>query len=96
VDIAYAIRRVLGVVAERSGELVLRFGRNTLNIRSGADPGSKPVCDRFGLLIRNYDHARVKQELTRRGLNPQEISKHGWRIADPAGFPVDVSGSPAV
>jgi hypothetical protein len=81
------------VVAERRDELVLRFGKNTLNICSGVDPGGKPICDRFGLLIQNYNHASVGNELKRRGLNPRELSKQRWSIADPGGFPVDVWGS---
>jgi catechol 2,3-dioxygenase-like lactoylglutathione lyase family enzyme len=80
------------VVSDKPDELVLRFGQNTLNIRSGQGPDGKPICDTFGLLIANYDHAKVKAELDRRGLSPKEVSRSAWGITDPAGYPIEIAG----
>ena len=80
------------VVSDTPDELVLRFGQNTLNIRNGQGADGKPVCDSFGFLIANYDHAKVKAELDRRGLNPKEVSNTAWGITDPAGYPIEIAG----
>jgi len=71
---------------------VLQFGQNRLNIRTGQGPDGKPICDTFGLAVANYNHAKTKEELERRGLQPKEMSKTAWGIADPAGFPIEVGG----
>ena len=80
------------VVFDKPEECVLRFGQNTLNLRKGAGADGKPYVARFGYLVENYDHAKVKAELDRRGLNPKEVSKTAWGINDPDGFPIEVAG----
>ena len=83
------------VVSDKPDETALRFGQNTLNIRTGQGADGKPVCDSFGFLVANYDHAKVKAELDRRGLNPKEVSKTAWGITDPAGYPIQIAGKPS-
>ena len=85
---------VLGmkVVSEDTSEVALRFGQNTLNLRKATRPDNKSSVERFGYLVENYDHAKVKAELNRRGLNPQQASKMAWSIKDPNGFPIEVAG----
>ena len=58
----------------------------------GRRGGRQPVRRRFGYLVENYDHAKVKAELDRRGLNPLEASKRRGGINDPDGFPIEVAG----
>ena len=78
------------VLSEDANEVVLGFGQNTLNLRTAT--GDKPYVERFGLLVENYDDAKVKAELDRRGLNPQRAGKLGWSIKDPDGYTIEVSG----
>jgi len=81
------------VIADKPDELALRFGQNTLNIRTGQGADGKPICDSFGFQIADYDHAKVKAELERRGLNPKDVSGRAWSVTDPAGFPIQISGA---
>lgn len=86
-------KNFLGMKAasEKPDEVVLKFGKNTLNLRKSVD--NKPHVESFGLLVQNYDHAKAKAELDRRGLKPTEASKTAWRIHDLDGFPIEVAGA---
>lgn len=82
----------LKVVSETAAECSLRFGQNTLVLRpTGAD--GKPYINEFGFAVENYDSAKAKAELDRRGLNPRPGSSKGaWAFADPDGFQIEVAG----
>lgn len=72
-------------------EAFLRFGQNTLYLRPTANPDDKPYCNQFAFVIENYDRAKVKAELERRGLNPKPDSKLAWAVSDPDGFQIEVA-----
>lgn len=82
----------LKVVSDRPGECSLRFGRNTLVLRpTGAD--GTPYLNEVGYAVDDYDSAKAKAELDRRGLNPQPGSSAGaWAFSDPDGFRLEVAG----
>ena len=74
-------------------ECSLRFGQNTLVLRKLGNPADKPYCNRFGFAVENGVDA-VEAELKRRGLKPEPDSKprFSWKIVDPDGYRVGVSG----
>ncbi len=60
------------------------------NAREGTTP---PKVDHIAYTIENWDKARVKQELDKRGLNPREDTENSFHIKDPDGFDVQISGA---
>ena len=86
--------QVAAKVAEnKADESSLRFGKNTLVLRPAGSDG-KPYCDEFALAVENYDSAKAKAELERRGMNPKPGSSKGaWSFTDPAGFAVEVAAA---
>lgn len=85
--------RLLGMkVAEnKADECSLRFGKNTLVLRPAGGDG-KPHCNEFAFAVENYDSAKAKAELERRGMNPKPgTSKGAWSFTDPAGFSVEIA-----
>ena len=66
-------------------EVVLGFSKNTLYLRPTANPSDKPYCVEYGFVIQNYDKAKVKAELDRRGLRP-EGDTDGWTFRDSDGL----------
>ena len=83
--------KVIGKPQDR--EAFLRFGQNTLCLRSTSRLDEKPSCNHFAFAIENFDQAKVKAELDRRGLNPRPNSKLAWSIQDPDGFEIEAAGS---
>jgi hypothetical protein len=71
----------------------LKFGKNSLCLRKTAKPGDKPYCNHFGFAIENYNQAKVKAELDRRGLNPQPGNKAGWTVKDLEGMTIEIAGA---
>ena len=74
------------VLYEKGGpnpEVLLKFGQNTLYLRTTENPGDKPYSNEFGFGIGNFNQEKVEAELKRRGLNPQPNTKLGWTIHDP-------------
>jgi catechol 2,3-dioxygenase-like lactoylglutathione lyase family enzyme len=79
------------VVSDTKVEVSLRFGENTLVLRpAGAD--GKPYCNEFGFVISNYDPARVKAELDRRGINSKPGAFGGVVFSDPNGLEIGIAG----
>jgi catechol 2,3-dioxygenase-like lactoylglutathione lyase family enzyme len=86
-------RSLMGMkpVARRKDEVALRFGENTLVLRpAGAD--GKPSCNEFGFVVDNYDEAKVKAELERRGIAAKPNPAGGLMISDPNGLEVGIAG----
>ena len=70
-------------------EVVLGFNKNTLYLRPTANPSDKPYCVEYGFVIQNYDKAKVKAELDRRGVGP-EADADGWTFRDPDGLKIGI------
>ena len=83
--------KVIYVKTTETPEIFLRFGENTLYLRTTAKSEDKPFCNHFAFVIENYDSARVEDELRRRGLNPKPDSKLAWAITDPDGFRIEAA-----
>jgi catechol 2,3-dioxygenase-like lactoylglutathione lyase family enzyme len=69
----------------------LRFGRNTLYLRTLANQNDKPVVDHFAFVVDDWNRARVKDALVRQGLAPEANSNMAWTIADPDGLSIEVA-----
>ena len=69
----------------------LRFGENSLVLRSAAADG-KPYCNEFGLVVENYEQAKVKAELDRRGIASRPNPAGGLLLKDPNGLDIGVAG----
>jgi hypothetical protein len=80
------------VVSDKPDDCSLRFGGNTIVLRpAGSD--QKPYCREYAFAVENYDAAKAKAELERRGLNPKPgASKGSWSIAHPDGLTIEVAG----
>ena len=59
------------VVSNKKDDVSLQFGQKTLVLRSS--DGAKPSCNEFGIVVANYNEAKVKAEAGRRG--PQHESQ---------------------
>ena len=70
----------------------LRFGENSLVLRSAAADG-KPYCNEFGLVVENYEQAKVKAELDRRGIASRPNPAGGLLLKDPNGLDIGVAGT---
>ena len=77
-------------VSQQKDDVALRFGENTLRLRpSGA---GKPYCNEFGFVVDNYDEAKVKAELERRGIASQPNPAGGLMLKDPNGLEIGIGG----
>jgi len=78
-------------VWQKPEDIGLRFGENTLVIRaSGAD--RKPFVNEFGFVAENFDEAKVKAELARRGIASTPNPDGGLMIRDPNGLQIGIAG----
>ena len=79
------------VVSDKKDDVSLRFGENTLVLRlAGAD--GRPYCNEFGFVVENYDQAKVKAELDRRGINSKPSAFGGLALNDPNGLEIGIAG----
>jgi catechol 2,3-dioxygenase-like lactoylglutathione lyase family enzyme len=69
----------------------LAFGENTLVIRSSG-AGRGPSVNEFGFVVENYDEAKVKAELARRGIAAAPNPDGGLTIRDPNGLQIGIAG----
>lgn len=79
------------VVSDRKDDVSLRFGENTLVLRPTA-AGGKPYCNEFGFVVQNFDQARVKAELDRRGIGSKPNPFGGLAFNDPNGLEIGIGG----
>ena len=79
-------------VSQQKDNVALRFGENTLVLRpSGAD--GKPYCNEFGFVIENFDAAKVRAELERRGIASKPNPAGGLMLRDPNGLDIGIAGT---
>lgn len=79
------------VVADKKDDVSLRFGENTLVLRP-TTAGAKPFCNEFGFVVQNYDQAKVKAELDRRGISSKPNPFGGLAFNDPNGLEIGIGG----
>lgn len=78
-------------VWQKPEDIGLRFGENTLVIRaSGAE--RRPSLNEFGFVVENYDEAKVKAELGRRGIASKPNPAGGLMLTDPNGLEIGIAG----
>lgn len=90
----------MGAVANRGdfgekGDIWLRFGQNSLVIRPtdpSLAPFAVPYINEFGFVVKNYDSAKVKAELDRRGIAATPNAFGGWDFLDPNGLKISING----
>jgi catechol 2,3-dioxygenase-like lactoylglutathione lyase family enzyme len=87
----YASLMGMKPVTQRKEEVALRFGENTLVLRP-AGPDGKPSCNEFGFVVDNYDEAKVKAELERRGFAARPNPAGGLMLNDPNGLEIGIAG----
>jgi catechol 2,3-dioxygenase-like lactoylglutathione lyase family enzyme len=73
------------------GDVALRFGDNTMVLRRGAADG-KPYCNEFGLAVEDFDEAKARAELARRGLVARPGVAGGLVFKDPNGLDIGIAG----
>jgi catechol 2,3-dioxygenase-like lactoylglutathione lyase family enzyme len=78
-------------VSRKADDVALRFGENTLVLRM-AGPDGKPYCNEFGFVVDNYDEAKVKAELDRRGIVAKPGAAGGLAFKDPNGLEIGIAG----
>jgi catechol 2,3-dioxygenase-like lactoylglutathione lyase family enzyme len=59
---------------------------------AAAPPQSQVLIDHIAYTIADWDQARVKEELTQRGLNPREDTVNSYHVTDPHGYDLQISG----
>lgn len=87
----YASLLGMKVVSDKKDDVSLRFGENTLVLRPSA-AGAKPSCTEFGFVVENYDQAKVKAELDRRGIASKANPYGGLALNDPNGIEIGIGG----
>lgn len=83
---------------DREDDVWLRFGQNTLVIRPAPAHGqplpfTAPFINEFGFVVANYDPAKVKAELDRRGIPSKLNAFGGYEFLDPNGLVISINGS---
>jgi catechol 2,3-dioxygenase-like lactoylglutathione lyase family enzyme len=87
----YASLMGMELVWRKPQDIGLRFGENTLVIRSsGAE--RRPSVNEFGFVVENYDEAKVIAELARRGIASAPNPDGGLMIRDPNGLQIGIAG----
>jgi catechol 2,3-dioxygenase-like lactoylglutathione lyase family enzyme len=79
-------------VSNDTGEQVdLTFGDTVLIARNAKDADAAPLVDHIAYSIGDWDRERVKDELTRRGLDPQPDFLGSFHVRDPDGFLLQIA-----
>lgn len=78
-------------VSQKKDDMWLRFGQNTLVLRP-AGPDGKPYCNEFGLVVENYDQAKITAEFDRRGIASKPNPAGGLLLKDPNGLDIGIAG----
>lgn len=73
----------------------LAFGspRRVLRIVPAGNSGVAPVVDHFGIAVEDFDPDRVRGELRRYGLEPQDVGTEVVGVEDPSGMLVTICPS---
>ena len=88
----------MAVLSDREDDVWLRFGQNTLVLRRAPAHGkplpfTAPFINEFGFVIENFDPAKVKAELDRRGIPSKLNAFGGYNFLDPNGLEISINGS---
>lgn len=79
-------------VSNDTGKQVdLTFGDTVLIARNAEDVGTAPLVDHIAYSIGDWDRERVKDELTRRGLDPQPDFQGSFHVRDPDGYLLQIA-----
>lgn len=84
---------LLGMKASNdTGDQVdLTFGDTVLIARNAKDAGAAPLVDHVAYSIGDWERERVKDELTKRGLNPEPDFQGSFHVRDPDGYRVQIA-----
>ena len=97
----YADLLGMRVTNDNGSQCYLNFGKTFLIPRKGPSNGGKPFVDHIAYTLANWNEDEVKEELTRRGLNPRldpggprpdGRRVNSFHIDDPDGYDVQLSG----
>lgn len=90
----YAELLGMSVSKDNGKQALLSFGDSILVVRNKRQPDDKAGIDHMAYAIANWDEAKVKAELERRGLNPRK-DNNSWHVKDPDGFDVQIEADDA-
>jgi catechol 2,3-dioxygenase-like lactoylglutathione lyase family enzyme len=87
---------LLGMTVSKDNgkQALLSFGDSILVVRNARTPEAKGTIDHMAYAIANWDEAKVKAELERRGHTPRKDNK-SWHIKDPDGFDIQIEADDA-
>jgi catechol 2,3-dioxygenase-like lactoylglutathione lyase family enzyme len=79
-------------ISNDTGQQVdLTFGDTVLIARNAKDAGAAPLVDHIAYSIADWDRERVREELTRRGLDPQPDFQGSFHVRDPDGYDLQIA-----
>jgi catechol 2,3-dioxygenase-like lactoylglutathione lyase family enzyme len=90
----YADLLGMSVSKDNGKQCLLSFGDSILVVRNKRQPDDKAGIDHMAYAIANWDEAKVKAELERRGLNPRKDNS-SFHVKDPDGFDVQIEADDA-
>lgn len=79
----------MSVSKDNGRQALLSFGDTILVVRNTRTPEAKGTIDHMAYAIANWDEAKVKAELERRGHAPRK-DNNSWHIKDPDGFDIQI------
>ena len=87
---------LLGMTVSKDNgkQALLSFGDSILVVRNARTPEAKGTIDHMAYAIANWDEAKVKAELERRGHTPRKDNS-SWHIKDPDGFDIQIEADDA-
>ncbi len=87
---------LLGMTVSKDNgkQALLSFGDSILVVRNARTPEAKGTIDHMAYAIANWDEAKVKAELERRGHTPRK-DNNSWHIKDPDGFDIQIEADDA-
>lgn len=87
---------LLGMTVSKDNgkQALLSFGDSILVVRNARTPEAKGTIDHMAYAIANWDEAKVKAELERRGHSPRK-DNNSWHIKDPDGFDIQIEADDA-
>ena len=90
----YADLLGMTVSKDNGKQALLSFGESILVVRNKRNPDDKAGIDHMAYAIANWDEAKVKAELERRGHTPRKDNS-SWHIKDPDGFDIQIEADDA-
>jgi catechol 2,3-dioxygenase-like lactoylglutathione lyase family enzyme len=90
----YAELLGMSVSKDNGKQALLSFGDSILVVRNKRQADAPAGIDHMAYAIANWDEAKVKAELERRGLNPRK-DNNSWHVKDPDGFDIQIEADDA-